>query len=254
VSSRRSETGRTGLARQTLWDAARTLRPASEPQRSAVVRGVPNLDRGLGLKGAHTRRRIMAATADFIGTRPFADVRITEIAQAAQIAQSSFYNYFTSVEDVIRALAEDVSLEPLARLVEVDWSGRGGLSLSRQLMEAAFELWQEHRAVLNLVWFLADERQGMFPELRTRQVRGLYKAFEAQVRRSQATGRIAPEIHPRLAGYECVGLIASAATRYGLLLRSGFTHAQLVETNARLLHMIATGLPPRVEEVQGSAP
>jgi hypothetical protein len=40
------------------------------------------------------------------------------------------------------------------------------------------------------------------------------------------------DLKPRLAGYECVGLIASAAGKYLQLRESGFSHKQLIETNA----------------------
>jgi AcrR family transcriptional regulator len=228
---------------------------ASAPQRlPAAVPAAPNkLGQSLGAKGARTRRRIMDATAGLIAERSFADVRITDIARAAQIAQPNFYTYFTGVEDVVRALAEDVSLESLARLLEQDWAGADGLALARRLVEEAFALWARHRAVLALIWFLADKRHGDFPQLRIRQVRSLYKAFEGQIRRSQDAGRIARAVQPRLAGYECVGLISSASSKYALLLQSGFSRTQLIETNARLLHMIATGIAAPVEAgpVQG---
>jgi AcrR family transcriptional regulator len=217
---------------------------------AAISSGPNKLGQSLGAKGTRTRRRIMEATAELIAQRSFADVRITDIARTAEIAQPNFYTYFTGVEDVVRALAEDVSLESLAVLLEPDWFAPDGLSLARRLVEEAFALWASHRSVLALVWFLADKRQGDFPQLRIRQVRNLYKAFEAQIRRSQEAGRISAALQPRLAGYECVGLISSAASKYALLLESGFTRTQLIETNARLLHMIATGLAAPIETGQ----
>ena len=49
-------------------------------------------------KGARTRRRIMDATAAMLAERPFNDVRITDIARAAEIVQPNFYTYFASLE------------------------------------------------------------------------------------------------------------------------------------------------------------
>ena len=196
----------------------------------------------LGAKGARTRRRIMDATAALIAERSFADVRITDVTRLAETAQPNFYTYFTGVEDVVRALADEVSLDPLARLLEPDWSAPSGLGLARQFVEEAFALWKTHQAIMALSWFFADKRHGDFSQLRIRQVRSLYKGFEAQIRRSQEAGRIDPAMQPRLAGYECVGLISSAATKFTLLVESGFSREQLIETNARLLRMIATGI------------
>ncbi len=220
--------------------------PASAPKpATAATDAAPNkLGQSLGAKGARTRRRIMDATLELIAQRSFAEVRITDVARVAQIAQPNFYTYFSSVEDVLRALADEVSLDSLALLLEEDWSGPNGLPLARQLVEEALALWAAHRAVLGLTWFFADKRHGDFPEVRVRQVRALYKAFESQIRRSQAAGRISRAIQPRLAGYECLGLISSAANNHALLLESGFTRKQLIETNARIVHLIATGLTP----------
>jgi AcrR family transcriptional regulator len=218
--------------------------PVELPKPGPVAaESLPNkLGQSLGRKGVRTRRRIMEATAELIATRSLADVRITDIARAAEVAQPNFYTYFTGVEDVVLALAEEVSLEALARHLEPDWVGPEGLACARLLVEEAFALWERHRAVIGLAWFLADKRQGGFSELRIRQVRSLYKAFEAQIRASQDAGRLAHSVHPRLAGYECVGLISSAAIKYALLLQSGFTRTQLVETNARMVHLIVTGI------------
>ena len=217
------------------------------PQASAKLVPVateppPNkLGQSLGPKGVRTRRRIMDATAILLAERSFSDVRITDIARAAHIAQPNFYTYFASVDDVLWALAEEVSLDALARHLEPDWAGPEGVALARKLMEDAFALWEDHRAILGLAWFLADKRQGEFPDLRIRQVRTFFKAFEVQIRRSQDAGRISRAVNARLAGYECVGLISSAAIKYALLVESGFSHRHLVETNARLIHMIVTG-------------
>lgn len=211
-------------------------------QSAALEQGPAKSGQPLGAKGARTRRKIMDATRALIAERSFADVRITDVARLAQIAQPNFYTYFASVEDVVRALAEEVSLEPLARLLEPDWSTADGLVRARQFVEEAFALWKTHQPIMALSWFFADKRHGDFPQLRIRQVRSLYKGFESQIRRSQEAGRIDLAMQPRLAGYECVGLISSAATKFSLLVESGFSREQLIETNARLLRMIATGI------------
>jgi AcrR family transcriptional regulator len=199
--------------------------------------------KGRGPKGARTRQRIMDATAAILGNRPFADLRITEIARAADIAQPNFYTYFSSVEDVVLAIAREISVDSLAAYLEPDWDGEAGVAHARRLVEAAIELWLEHRGIFSLVGLLADKRHGDFPALRVRQMRVIHKSFEAKILRAQAAGRIHPSVTPRLAGYECTGIINSTGQKYELLIASGFSHGQLVETTARLLHLMATGGP-----------
>jgi AcrR family transcriptional regulator len=213
-----------------------------KPSLAEIDSGPNKLGQSLGPKGARTRRRIMEATEALVSSRPFSEVRITDIARAAHIAQPNFYTYFGSVEDVIRELGREISLESLAHYLDEDWSEPGGMVLARRLVEDAFDIWRKHHAVISLFWYFADKRHAGFPELRVQQTRVLYKAFEAQVRRSQAAGRISRAVQPRLAGYECIGLLSSAGGKYDLLVESGFSHKQLIETNARLVHMIATGI------------
>ncbi|MDB5423218.1 MAG: regulatory protein TetR [Phenylobacterium sp.] len=223
-------------------------RAAAKLVATPLEPGPNKLGQSLGAKGARTRRRIMDATARLVAEHSFADVRITDVARAAEIAQPNFYTYFGSIEDVVQALGQEISLDGLAQHLSADWSGPDGLRLARRLMEEAFELWQKHAAVLSLFWFFADKRRGDFPRLRIQQTRSLYKAIEQQVRRSQDAGRISQALQPRLAGYECIALISSAAGKYELLRESGFSHKQLVETNARLLHLIATGIVMAAED------
>lgn len=194
-----------------------------------------------GPKGERTRRRILDATAALLAERSYADIRITEIARTAGIVQPNFYTYFASIEDAVLALAREISADGLSVHLDPDWDGEGGIEHARSLAEAAIDLWRRHREVFSIVGALADKRHGDFAAVRVNQMRALYKAFEAKIRKGQAAGRISADITPRLAGYECVGVIASAGQRYELLIASGFTHRELVETTARLLHLIATG-------------
>jgi AcrR family transcriptional regulator len=194
-----------------------------------------------GSKGERTRQRILDATAQLLTERPFAEIRITEIARVAGIAQPNFYTYFSTIEEAILAIAREVSGDELRLHLEPDWTGEAGVAHARALVEAAIVFWRRHRSILSLVNLLADQRHSEFPAVRVAQMRAIYKSFEAKIRKAQAAGRISGAITPRLAGYECVSIIGSTGAKYELLIASGFTHQQLVETTARLLHLLATG-------------
>jgi len=192
-------------------------------------------------KGARTRRRIMDATKQLLRARPFGEIRITEIARAADIAQPNFYTYFSSLEEVIRALAEDMSIEPFMPFFEVYWKGEVGLQAARGVTEAAIEYFRDHGVIFAIVNMLADQRHGEFPAQRARIMRAVYKAFEAKVRLAQAEGRLNSAIQPRLASYEFISIITSAGARYDLFRASGFSHEQLVDTTARIIFRLAGG-------------
>jgi AcrR family transcriptional regulator len=209
--------------------------PAAEP-------GAPTL----GPKGLRTRKRIMEATAELLKDRAFGDIKITEIARMAGVTQPNFYTYFKGAEEVVLALAESFLEQPqqLDAFFTEDWASPSGAEQARGLVEAAIRLIERNRPLLGWVTLLADKMHGEFPAMRIRIWRGLYKAFEAEVRAGQAAGRISRVVQPRLAGYECVGILLSICVRYELLRDSGFSHSQLVDTTAALLHSMATGQPP----------
>jgi AcrR family transcriptional regulator len=214
-------------------------------QRTQAAHSEPSVDGQVyGPKGARTRRRIMEATAALLTVRRFNDIRITDIARAAGIAQPNFYTYFASIDEAILAIGREISADSLGGYLEADWEGEAGVEHARGLAEAAIELWRRHSEVFSIVGVLADQGHAEFAALRVRQMRVVYKGFEAKVRKAQARGDISADITPRLAGYECVSVIAGAGQKYDLYIASGFSREQIVETTARMLHLIATGKRP----------
>ena len=57
------------------------------------------------------RRRILAAGRTVVGADGLAEARIEEITRAAGIAKGTFYLYFGSKEDLVRALVDDAFRE-----------------------------------------------------------------------------------------------------------------------------------------------
>ena len=192
-------------------------------------------------KGERTRRRIMAATVKLLKEKSFADIRITEIARGAEIVQPNFYTYFPSIDAVVLAIAEELSMDALADFVEPEWRSGEGLRLARGLAEQAIAFWREHGPIFGIVNLLADTQRGEFAAVRVRAARKLYKAFETKVRAAQAAGRMSEAMQPRLVGYECVAILSSAGSRYDLFRASGFSHEELVETHAQMLYRLLAG-------------
>jgi AcrR family transcriptional regulator len=75
------------------------------PRLSAPERPAPKL----GAKRERTRRKILEATFGLIGNEKGLTVRIEEICAAARISRGTFYNYFTSLEQLFEVLAIELS-------------------------------------------------------------------------------------------------------------------------------------------------
>jgi AcrR family transcriptional regulator len=219
--------------------AISVAQPAARKHQTGAVRQATALTPAKGarrrLRGVRTRRRIMDATLALLTEQRYANVRITDIARAAHIAQPNFYAYFSSVEDVVFAIAEGITVDELSAFVEPDWHGEHGLSLARGLVQASLKLFQRHHTILALVGFLADKQPGRFSALRVRLARKLYKGFESKIRQAQLAGRLSTALQPRFVGYQCVGILIMSSQQYDLWMSSGFPHRDLVETTARFL-------------------
>jgi AcrR family transcriptional regulator len=78
---------------------------AARPQRGAEVRPLPKL----GGKRERTRKKILEAAFGLLGNEKGLTVRIEEICAAAEISRGTFYNYFTSLEQLFEILAIELS-------------------------------------------------------------------------------------------------------------------------------------------------
>lgn len=89
---------------------------AARPQRRAEVRPAPRL----GGKRERTRKTMLDAAFGLIGNEKGLTVRIEEICAAAHISRGTFYNYFTSLEELFEILAIELSHD-LNRALVATW-------------------------------------------------------------------------------------------------------------------------------------
>ena len=73
----------------------------AQSQRRAEARSVPKA----GGKRERTRKKILEAAFGLIGNEKGLTVRIEEICAASHVSRGTFYNYFTSLEQLFEVLA-----------------------------------------------------------------------------------------------------------------------------------------------------
>lgn len=122
----------------------------------------------LGRKGAETRRRLMRATRDLLGTTSAVSLTATAIARAAGTSSATFYVYFDDVADAVLALARDASEHNAAVMDALaDW----GATLPSRAGAAAFLYafrahYEEHRPIFGIRNMEADRGDARFLKLR----------------------------------------------------------------------------------------
>src|SRR5688572_28184084 len=74
----------------------------------------------MGAKGLQTRRRLLQATETMLRTTPVRDLRVAEIAKAANTSTSTFYLYFQDVSEAVLAVANGVSQSTPEFMAQLD--------------------------------------------------------------------------------------------------------------------------------------
>jgi len=199
--------------------------------------------RTLGPRAAETRQRLLDATEELLATRKLRDLRVIDVARRVGTSPATFYQYFEDLEAAVLQLAERAALEVPAIVAEIagSFDGAAGLPRARRIVEAFVAHWDAHRAVLRVRNLASEEGDARFLRVRRRVHGPVIEAFAEQVRRSQAAGRVAPEIHPYAAAAALAAILERLAAYHSALRALGVTREHLVETSARILLRTLTG-------------
>jgi len=199
--------------------------------------------RTLGPRAAETRQRLLDATEELLATRKLRDLRVIDVARRVGTSPATFYQYFEDLEAAVLQLAERAALEVPAIVTEIagSFDGAAGLPRARRIVEAFVAHWDAHRAVLRVRNLASEEGDARFLRVRRRVHGPVIEAFAEQVRRSQAAGRVAPEIHPYAAAAALAAILERLAAYHSALRALGVTREHLVETSARILLRTLTG-------------
>jgi AcrR family transcriptional regulator len=105
----------------------------------------------LTARGERTRSRLVAAGEEVFGRRGYHEASIAEITQGAGVAQGTFYLYFDSKRDLMRAVVKERGHELRATLAQAT-AGVVGRIAKEQAGFAAFFAWMaRHRALYLIV-------------------------------------------------------------------------------------------------------
>lgn len=217
------------------------------PERVRASEGVEPVQaldgRPIGQRGAQTRRRLLDATAELLEARGALDIRVVNVARAAGTSPATYYQYFRDVEDAACVLSAEAGRDAgsLVELVNDAWYGEDGLQLVRNLVLGWFDFWEVHRAVLRVRNLLAQEGHQRFRDVRRQANQPFIDSLTALVERSQAAGRVAPEMSPVAAAAALMSLLERMATFRVELEDMGVDRDALVETTARMFHQTVIG-------------
>lgn len=204
----------------------------------------------MGLKGQRTRRKIIDTTVELLSKKPLRDLKVIDIAQAANTSTSAFYNYFDSVINVLLVAAAELSQSTpeIIAMVEGPWNPATGHDRALDLVESYIRYWDEHRPVLRARNLAAEEGDARFAYIREQAIQPLVLAMTRPIEAAQRDGRVASSF----SAYASAGTMLMMLERLGALAPTynGNGHITFAEIKVAAAHSIAAGFGwPLIDEV-----
>ena len=196
--------------------------------------------RALGRRGLRTRARLLEATAELLDSGRARELRVVDIARAVGTSPATFYQYFRDVESAVLALAEAAAedLTPVTQRLAEAWSPVA----ARQLVEACFASWDQHRAVFRLRNLAAQEGDPRFRAVRNASLLPITEALAGHIAESQRAGRVARGVSPIAAASAMVAMTERMAAFHREIEDLGVARDALIGTTAHIIDQTVTGL------------
>lgn len=147
-------------------------------------------------RGRRTRDRVVTAARQVFAERGFADTRMSDVAERAEVSHGTVYVYFDSKSTLMAAVVQEL-------LAEIGDYLRGGEAdeAAGRIAEANLrylQVYTEHARMLQVV------EEAAIAELALDRALSDFRAahvarVEAGIRRLQADGRAAPDLDPGVA-------------------------------------------------------
>ena len=199
--------------------------------------------RRLGRRAQLTRRRLLDATSELLGSEGILDLTVVDIARNVGTSPATFYQYFQNVEEAVLALSAEVGdeVQSLAETVEGRWQGAKGLATARALVDGFLDYWDQHRAVLRTRNLAAQEGDARFREVRNQALSQITDRLAAKVAEFKEAGKVASDINAYAAAGALVAMMERMGAYHYELEGRGVSRTAMVETIARIVHQTVTG-------------
>jgi AcrR family transcriptional regulator len=192
--------------------------------------GGPAQGRELRPRGKRTLERLLAAGAKVFATRGYHAARVDDVVKAAKTSHGTFYLYFSSKEDLFRALATDVAeaMVGLAReLPTLADDGESFEALHAWLLEFD-RLYAKHGPMIRS-WTEAEIVDSDMGKIGGDLVVQFSDELAARLRTA------APELDAHIAALALVGMI-ERASYYVEARQLQIDRAEMVAILARVVH------------------
>lgn len=200
-----------------------------------------------GRRGQATRQKLLDCLGEMLGSSPYRDVRVIDVARRAGTSPATFYQYFPDVEGAVLELADTMAKESssLSELVtDRSWAGKAGRQTAEELVDGFLSFWQRNDAILRVVDLGAAEGDKRFSKIRTKVLSNLTGPLTESIKELQSKGKADRDISPPAVAGSLVSMLAAVAGQQKSVQNWGAKRADLKPTLAFLLYLGVTGRKP----------
>ncbi|WP_165990057.1 TetR family transcriptional regulator [Streptomyces sp. YIM 98790] len=200
-----------------------------------------------GRRGQATRQKLLDNLGKMLGSSPYRDVRVIDVARKAGTSPATFYQYFPDVEAAVLEIAGEAVRDSagLTDLVaERSWTGRAAAETAEGLVDGFLAFWRKHDAILRVIDLGAAEGDRRFVRLRTKILGAVARPLTGALEEMQAKGRFDKELVPAAVAVSLVSMLASAAAQPKALQTLGAKQTDLKPALTQLVHLGMTGKKP----------
>jgi AcrR family transcriptional regulator len=170
------------------------------PEGAPAQGGAPTRGRELRARGKRTLAGILDAGAKVFAERGYHAARVDDIVKAAKVSHGTFYLYFSSKQDLFRAIAETIASEMVALAKELPPLDEDDEESFRGWLERFNTLYEQHGRFLK-TWTEAEISDSDLG----RTAQGLVADFSRQL--ATRVRAADPTLDPGIAAFALVSMI-----------------------------------------------
>lgn len=200
-----------------------------------------------GRRGQATRQKLLDCLSEMLGSSPYRDVKVIDVARKAGTSPATFYQYFPDVEGAVLEIAELMAAEGagLAELLEGrSWAGKSGWQTAQELVDGFLEFWRRNDAILRVIDLGAAEGDKRFYKIRMKILNSVNGSLTESITELQTKGRVDKDVNPAAIAGSLVAMLAAVAAHQKGFSSWGVKQAELKPNLALLVHLGVTGKKP----------
>lgn len=167
--------------------------------------------RPLGVKGAATRGRILAAAERVFAEQGYHDASIVRITEEAGVAQGTFYIYFPGKKELFDELVDDLNHQVRRAMSEAAGKGEGHLDAELLGFAAYFAFVVEHRGLYRVM----RQAEIVAPDRLRRHYDRILSGYITRLRAAMDAGEL-PRGEPEAMAWALMGLGEMTGMRWVL--------------------------------------